>query len=225
MSHELRTPLNGIIGFSDIILREAFGAIGQKRYLDYARDIHESGTHLLALINDILDVSKAEAGRIELLDGLVEIPDLFNSCVRLVRPRADEAKIDVVVMPVDHLPRLQADGLRLKQVLINLLSNAVKFTSSGGRVTLSGDINDNGDAVLRVEDTGVGMAPEDIPKALSPFGQLEQSLARRHAGTGLGLPLSKALVELHGGRLEITSKPGVGTTVSVILPRSRIMPN
>ncbi len=223
MSHELRTPLNAVIGFSDIILREAFGPVGQPRYLDYARDIHESGTHLLALINDILDVSKAEAGRIELLDGLVDVSDLFDSCIRLVRARAAEANIEIILTSVDHMPKLQADGLRLKQVLINLLSNAVKFTPSGGTVTLSGESRNDGSVVLRVADSGVGMSPDDIPKAMSPFGQLEQSLARRHAGTGLGLPLSKALVELHGGRLQIDSDLGKGTTVSIILPADRVL--
>jgi len=223
MSHELRTPLNAIIGFSDIILREAFGPLGQRRYLDYARDIYDSGTHLLALINDILDVSKAEAGRIELLEGLVDITDLFDSCTRLVHARADEAKIELVTGGTDHLPKLQADGLRLKQVLLNLLSNAIKFTPAGGRVTLEAGISEHNGVTLQVADTGIGMAAEDIPKALSPFGQLETDRARRFPGTGLGLPLSKALVELHGGHLHIDSTPGKGTVVTVTLPSARVL--
>ena len=223
MSHELRTPLNAIIGFSEIILREAFGPVGQKRYLDYANDIYESGTHLLALINDILDVSKAEAGRIELLEGLVDITELFDSCVRLVRPRAEEAGVKLIVAPAGAAPKLQGDNLRLKQVLLNLLSNAVKFTPTGGRVTLDTIRGVGGAVVIRVSDTGIGMSPEDIPKALSPFGQLENSLARNHAGTGLGLPLSKALVELHGGQLQIDSEKGRGTTVAIVLPASRVL--
>ena len=223
MSHELRTPLNAIIGFSDIILREAFGPLGQRRYLDYARDIYDSGTHLLALINDILDVSKAEAGRIELLEGLVDITDLFDSCTRLVHARADEAKIELVTGATEELPKLHADGLRLKQVMLNLLSNAIKFTPSGGRVTLDAGLGDHNEVILRVADTGIGMAAQDIPKALSPFGQLETDRARRFPGTGLGLPLSKALVELHGGHLRIDSTPGQGTTVTVTIPAARVL--
>ena len=223
MSHELRTPLNAIIGFSDIIHREAFGPVGERRYLDYARDIHDSGTHLLALINDILDVSKAEAGRIELLETLVDIPELFDSCLRLVRARADEAQLTLAAGPTGHLPNLQADGLRLKQVLLNLLSNAIKFTPPGGHVTLDASVDDQRSLVIRVADTGIGMAPEDIPKALSPFGQLESTRARRYPGTGLGLPLSKALIELHGGKLRIDSEAGRGTTVTVTIPAVRVL--
>jgi PAS domain S-box-containing protein len=223
MSHELRTPLNAIIGFSDIIQREAFGSVGEQRYLDYARDIHDSGAHLLALINDILDVSKAEAGRIELLEGLVDVTELFESCVRLVRARAEEAHVTIEALPTDRLPKLNADGLRLKQVLLNLLSNAIKFTPAGGRVTLDADMGDQKRFVIRVTDTGIGMAPEDIPKALSPFGQLESTRARRYPGTGLGLPLSKALIELHGGELRIESEAGKGTAVIVTLPAARVL--
>ena len=223
MSHELRTPLNAIIGFSDIIRNESFGPIGEKRYLSYATDINDSGTHLLALINDILDVSKAEAGRIELAEGVVDIPALFETSLRLVRPRADEAGVSLVAEPADHLPRLRGDVLRLKQVLINLLSNAIKFTPSGGRVILSAGLSGSSEVYLRVADTGIGMATQDIPKALSPFGQLDSSLARKHHGTGLGLPLSKALVELHGGRLDLQSAIGLGTTVTVYLPAARVL--
>jgi PAS domain S-box-containing protein len=223
MSHELRTPLNAIIGFSDIIQREAFGLVGERRYLDYARDIHDSGAHLLALINDILDVSKAEAGRIELLEGLVDVTELFDSCVRLVRARADEAHVTIEAHPTDRLPKLHADGLRLKQVLLNLLSNGIKFTPAGGRVTLDAHLGDHQKFVIRVTDTGIGMSSEDIPKALSPFGQLESTRARRYPGTGLGLPLSKALIELHGGELSIESEAGKGTTVIVTLPAARVM--
>ena len=223
MSHELRTPLNAIIGFSDIIKKQSFGPVGEKRYLSYAGDINDSGTHLLALINDILDVSKAEAGRIELTEGVVDIPELFETSLRLVRPRADEAGISVVAELAENLPRLRGDTLRLKQVLINLLSNAIKFTPSGGRVILSSGLSGRSEIYLRVTDTGIGMAPQDIPKALSPFGQLDSSLARKHRGTGLGLPLSTALAELHGGRLDLQSAAGGGTTVTVYLPAARVL--
>jgi PAS domain S-box-containing protein len=224
MSHELRTPLNAIIGFSEIIQKEMFGPIGSGRYKDYAVDIHESGTHLLNLINDILDVSKAEAGKIELQESQVLVHELVDASLRLIMPRAREAAVTLAEPHVDHLPPIRADERRLKQVLINLLSNAVKFTAPGGRVTLDAAVDAKRGLVLRVIDTGIGMAAEDIPKALEPFGQVDSKLSRKYEGTGLGLPLSKALVELHGGRLEIESQPGTGTTVSVILPPNRLAP-
>ncbi len=223
MSHELRTPLNAIIGFSEIIEQELFGTIGSPRYKEYARDIHDSGTHLLNLINDILDVSKAEAGKIELQESSVRIGDVIDASIRLVGPRAREGGIKLSLPQYAHLPPLLADERRLKQVLLNLLSNAVKFTPSGGSVTLTANDEGAGGFVIRVIDSGIGMAGEDIPKALEPFGQVDSKLARKYEGTGLGLPLSKALVELHGGSLQIESEPGVGTTVTVVFPASRVV--
>ena len=223
MSHELRTPLNAIIGFSEIIEHELFGAIGSPRYKEYARDIHDSGTHLLKLINDILDVSKAEAGKVELQETRLQIGEVIDASIRLIAPRARESGIELSVLPRRHLPLLLADERRLKQVLLNLLSNAVKFTNAGGRVTLSVDDEGARGLAIRVIDTGIGMASEDIPKALEPFGQVDSKLARKYEGTGLGLPLSKALVELHGGSLRIESELGVGTTVTVIFPASRVI--
>jgi PAS domain S-box-containing protein len=222
MSHELRTPLNAIIGFSEIIQKEMFGPIGSPRYKEYASDIFESGTHLLNLINDILDVSKAEAGKIELQESQVLVKDLVDASLRLIMPRAREAGVTLTDPHVDHLPPLRADERRLKQVLINLLSNAVKFTPAGGRVSLDATIEPDGVAI-RVRDTGIGMEAEDIPKALEPFVQVDSRLSRKYEGTGLGLPLSRALVELHGGRLQIESQPGHGTTVTVLLPVERIV--
>jgi PAS domain S-box-containing protein len=223
MSHELRTPLNAIIGFSEIIEKEIFGPIGSPRYKEYANDIFESGTHLLNLINDILDVSKAEAGKIELQESQILLADLVDSSLRLIMPRAREAGVALAEPHVDHLPPLRADERRLKQVLINLLSNAVKFTPAGGRVSLDATVEPERGLAIRVRDTGIGMAPEEILKAMEPFGQVDSRLARKYEGTGLGLPLSKALVELHGGTLEIESQPGAGTTVTVRLPPERLV--
>jgi PAS domain S-box-containing protein len=222
MSHELRTPLNAIIGFSEIIQQEMFGAIGSPRYKEYASDIHDSGTHLLNLINDILDVSKAEAGKVELQETRVRVSDLIDASSRLVLPRAREAGIHLSLPHVDDLPLVFVDERRLKQVLLNLLSNAVKFTQPGGRVTVEASADQRG-FVMRVIDTGIGIAPADIPKALEPFGQVDSKLSRKYEGTGLGLPLSKGLVELHGGRLELASEVGVGTTVTIVLPPERIV--
>ncbi len=222
MSHELRTPLNAIIGFSEIIQQEMFGAIDSPRYKEYAADIHDSGTHLLNLINDILDVSKAEAGKVELQETRVRVSEVIDASTRLVTARAREAGIHLSLPQVDDLPLLFVDERRLKQVLLNLLSNAVKFTQAGGRVTVEAAIDQRG-FVMRVIDTGIGIAQEDIPKALEPFGQVDSKLSRKYEGTGLGLPLSKGLVELHGGRLELASEVGVGTTVTIILPSERIV--
>jgi signal transduction histidine kinase len=220
MSHELRTPLNAIIGFSEILQQELFGPLGSRRYRDYARDIHDSGTHLLELINDILDVSKAAAGKLELSEDNVRPADLIGAAVRLVSPRAQEGGVILAAAGGSDLPLIHVDERRMKQVLINLLSNAVKFTQAGGRVIVAADADESGVRFI-VRDTGIGMRPEDIPKALSPFGQIDSALARQYAGTGLGLPLAKELVELHGGHLRIDSELGRGTTVTITLPPER----
>jgi signal transduction histidine kinase len=223
MSHELRTPLNAIIGFSDVLAGQVFGPVGDKRYHDYARDIHDSGRHLLNLINDVLDVSKVEFGKVELAEEIVEFPVVVNSCVRLMHERAQAAGVAVAIeLPAD-LPAIRADGRRLKQILINLLSNAVKFTPSGGCITLSAAADATGFR-MSVSDTGIGIAAEDLATALRPFGQIDSRLARKYQGTGLGLPLIKAMAELHGGGLELTSEPGRGTTATVRLPAERMVP-
>jgi PAS domain S-box-containing protein len=222
MSHELRTPLNAIIGFSEIMMGELFGKMGDDRYRDYAKDVHNSGRHLLELINDILDLSKVEAGKLDLHEDDVDVGHVLANCERLVRERAQEAGVVLCVEAGGTLPRLAADETKLKQILLNLLSNAVKFTPAGGRVTLAAALNDAGELALSVRDTGIGMKEEDIPIALQPFRQIDNQLSRKYAGTGLGLPLTRALVEMHDGRLEITSAPGKGTTVIVVLPASRL---
>ncbi len=221
MSHELRTPLNAVIGFSDILTGELFGQLGDRRYRDYAHDIRESGLHLLKLINDVLDVAKIEHGEVDIEDELIDVGAAMDSCVRLVRERAAAAQVRVEVAPHPALPALRGDSRRLKQILINLLSNAVKFTQAGGSVTVAAEADERGYRIS-VSDTGIGIAAEDLATAFRPFGQIDSSLARKYQGTGLGLPLSKAMAELHGGGLELASAPGQGTTATVWLPPERI---
>ena len=224
MSHELRTPLNAIIGFSEIIRDELFGAIENEHYSEYVQDIHESGTHLLGLINDILDVSKLEAGKIDVQDSECSVAQIAESVLRFVRERADHGQVELVLEDLDNLPNLRADEKRLKQIFLNLLSNAVKFTPPGGRVTVRGHASGPDDPMaISIEDTGIGIAPNDIPRALMPFAQIDSQLSRRYEGTGLGLPLTKSLVELHGGTLELESELGAGTTVTVTFPVHRIL--
>ena len=221
MSHELRTPLNAVIGFSEIIKSETFGPVGSAQYRDYAGDIHESGLHLLDLINDILDLSKVESGMEELNEEDVDIADAVRAILILVRGRAEGGDVELVTDIADALPMIRADKRKLKQILLNLASNAIKFTERGGAITVRTWCEEDGGHVLQVVDTGVGMAPEDVPKALAQFGQVGGLDGRPHEGTGLGLPLAKALVEFHGGRFELESALGVGTTVTLRFPRER----
>ncbi|MBF0246726.1 MAG: PAS domain S-box protein [Alphaproteobacteria bacterium] len=222
MSHELRTPLNAVIGFSDIIKHQMFGPVGVGTYLEYAGHIKDSGEHLLNLINDILDVSAIEAGKMELREGEIDIQHVSQSCLRLVGERARKNGLSLLNDVSANLPGLIADERRVKQVIINLLSNAVKFTPKGGEVRLSARMNSRGGLVVAVADTGIGIAQQDMEKVLSPFGQVDSSLARQYEGTGLGLHLTRNLVELHGGHLEIESEVGKGTTVSVHFPPGRL---
>jgi signal transduction histidine kinase len=224
MSHELRTPLNAVIGFSEIIRKEMFGPVGVREYKEYAGDINASGLHLLELINDILDMSKAEAGKLDLHESPVLLPKAVASCLRLTEERACSGGVTVVNAVADDMPALWADERRVKQLLINLLSNAVKFTPQGGQVTVECTIADDGSLTLAVADTGIGMAPHDVQRALRPFEQIDASLDRRFEGTGLGLPIVKSLIELHGGKLEIDSEVGVGTRVSLRFPPDRTIP-
>lgn len=220
ISHELRTPLNAIIGFSDIIKNEVIAALENKKYHDYISDIHSSGVHLLSLINDILDYSKAEAGKLELEVSEVNATKLVQNSMRLVSPRAETAKVTLT----DALPKEQiimiTDSKKFKQILLNLLSNAVKFTQSGGEVKITAwrDLSDDSYS-FEVKDTGIGIAPKDISRAMSPFGQVDSALSRKYEGTGLGLPLTKKFVEIMGGKFTIESEVGKGTTVTFKLPR------
>jgi len=223
MSHELRTPLNAVIGFSEIMRDELLGPLGDKRYSQYARDIHGSGAHLLEIINDILDLSKIEAGKHDLVEETVELPAVVKSCLILLGERAHSAGVTLVQRLPDGLPSLRADSRKVKQILLNLLTNAVKFTRSGGSVTVSAARRASGDIAFAVTDTGIGIEPEDFERVMAPFGQVDSGLGRKYEGTGLGLPLARAFAELHGGTLELDSVPGEGTTVTVVLPKERVI--
>jgi signal transduction histidine kinase len=221
MSHELRTPLNAIIGFSEVLGTEMLGPIGQPRYREYANDIHGAGRHLLALINDILDLSKAAAGKFELDCEEIAPADIVAECLRLTRGKAHEGGLRLTSELAPGLPNLVVDRLRFKQALLNLCSNAIKFTPPGGTVHVSADVAQDGGFVLAVRDSGIGMTPEQIPVALEPFRQVASPFARNAEGTGLGLALVKSLIECHDGRLEIESALHRGTTVRLVLPPER----
>ncbi len=223
MSHELRTPLNAIIGFSDMIHKQIFGEIGNEKYPEYAKNIKDSGEHLLELINDVLDLSKVEAGKLELSEKEVDVARVMRSSVNLTSKLAEAGGLMVLCQIPDDLPLLFADALKVKQIIINLLSNAVKFTEAGGDILIGAEIDRDGSFIIQVRDTGIGIAADDIPKALSPFMQVESSMDRKYEGTGLGLPLTKKLAELHGGSLTLQSEPGGGTLVTVSFPAERIV--
>jgi two-component system, cell cycle sensor histidine kinase PleC len=222
MSHELRTPLNAIIGFSQLMAEEVMGPLGSARYTSYARDIAASGQHLLRIISDILDVSKLEAGKLELEEEQVDVPLMIRDLLHLVIERARALDIGIDLEVPSGLPRLKADALKLKQILLNLITNAIKFSQPGARVKVRVSLETDG-MHLRVIDHGIGMDQEEIKTALTRFGQVASPWSRKHDGTGLGLPLAMGLVELHEGRLVIDSVKGKGTTVTVILPLSRVV--
>lgn len=218
VSHELRTPLNAIIGFSEVMTQEVFGPVGSDRYRDYASDIRQSGVHLLGVINDLLDYSKLEAGRLELHLEEVSVNQLVDKCVRIMHGSAESEKVTLIAKEFDLDDTVIGDAQKITQIILNLVSNAIKFTPSGGVVSLL--LEDRADTVqIQVTDSGIGMSTADIELALSPFGQVDSALNRTQMGTGLGLPLSKSLAELHGGTLVIESAPGEGTTITVSLPR------
>jgi PAS domain S-box-containing protein len=225
MSHELRTPLNAIIGFSELIATQPFGSLGAPRYLEYVEDIKASGHHLLDVINDILDLSKAEAGKFHLRETQFDLADTVATCLRLVRNRAVGAGLELLEEPGEPLPWLRADEKMVKQIVLNLVTNAIKFTPEGGRVAVSVRCDADAGLALVVADTGIGIAAEHMEAALTPFEQIDSSLARRYEGTGLGLPLTKALIELHEGTLSIESAVGVGTTATASFPAERTMNN
>ncbi|MDE2514075.1 MAG: hybrid sensor histidine kinase/response regulator [Alphaproteobacteria bacterium] len=221
MSHELRTPLNAIIGFSEILKQEPLGPLGHPSYRDYVRDVYESGVHLLHIINDILDLSKIEVGKLTLSETPVDLREAIESCMRIVRERADNGGIALVAELAPDLPTFNADERMVKQVLLNLLSNAIKFTPPGGSVRIIARVDDADGLIVQVVDTGIGIAAADIERALQPFEQIDSSLHRKYQGTGLGLPLARSMSELHGGRFAIESTVGQGTTVTVHFPPER----
>lgn len=225
MSHELRTPLNAIIGFSQMFLGQTFGPLGNEKYLEYANDMFNSGTHLLELIDDILDVSAIEAGATELHHVDVNLYRQAKNMIRLIQPRANDGKVTINnTIPPDS-PMLHADERRINQILLNLLSNAVKFTEPGGTIKIGVEGCENGDMELSVLDDGIGMSEVDLKHAMTPFGQVNRGAASgKHEGVGLGLPLTLSLVKLHGGTMDIESAPGQGTRVIIRFPKEQVIP-
>jgi len=224
MSHELRTPLNAIIGFSEMFAAELFGKLPNPEYITYSRFIYEGAQHLLAMIKEILDFSKMQTGAVTLEDDAISLPQSVESCLQ---PFADQFRAKGLALDVDvspSLPSLRADDVRFRQILTSLVSNAVKFTATGGRIRVGAMLDGTGAIVLSISDTGIGMRESDIPKAIAPFAQLDDSFAKRHAGIGLGLPLAKGLVEIHGGTLTVESEFGRGTTVTIRFPPGRTLP-
>ncbi len=222
MSHELRTPLNAVIGFSEIIANEILGPVGTPAYIEYARNIQESGVHLLSLINDLLDLAKIESGRFELTEELLDVAEVAENVTRLIATDAAAKQLDVRTDIQPGLPRLRADHRATKQMLLNLLSNAVKFTPKGGRVVIRAAYLDTGLA-LAVEDNGVGIAPADLERVLSPYGRAGVSADTASPGTGLGLSIVRSLIEVHGGSIDVVSMPEAGTTVTLLFPPERLV--
>jgi signal transduction histidine kinase len=221
MSHELRTPLNAIIGFSEIINGQLFGPLGNEKYADYSGDILRSGRHLLAVINDVLDLSKSEAGKMSMSVRELDMRDVLDDCAAMVREQCMAAGLAFETSGLDaHMP-MTGDPAKLRQIFLNLLSNAIKFTEKGGTVSLSAEMRD-GCVAVTVADTGIGMDPEDLEIAFQPFAQVDNRLERRYEGTGLGLPLTRALVDLHEAAMAIDSARGKGTRITIIFPRGAL---
>jgi|GEM_PF-798705 PAS domain S-box-containing protein len=223
MSHELRTPLNAIIGFADTIRRELYGPLANGKYGEYAEDIYFSGEHLLDIINDVLDVSAVESGRLELQETEADLDACCASVMSIVKPRAEDSGIQLDTGRMTGLPRLFIDERRFKQVFINIVANAIKFTPEGGRISIAPKLTSDGAFEIRIADTGIGMNEDDIALALKPFGQVKNAMKMESEGTGLGLPLSAALMEMHGGSLSLESAPGKGTAVTLHVPMIRVI--
>lgn len=231
ISHEIRTPLNAILGFSEVIMEERFGPIGNPRYKDYISDIHTSGAHVINLVNDMLDISKIEAGQLDLSFAAVDLGEVLKECVALMQPQANEARVIIRTSLSEDLPRIVADAKTVRQIALNLLSNSIKFTAEGGQVIVSAVLEKDGDLILRVRDTGIGMNERDIETAMEPFRQVDSANAplsrgsnsRSSGGTGLGLPLTKALVEANRAEFSIESTPAKGTLIKVVFPNTRVL--
>jgi PAS domain S-box-containing protein len=221
ISHEIRTPLNAVLGFSEVILNEQFGALGNDRYREYMRDIHASGAHLVSLINDLLDLSKIEAGKLDLVFASVNLNELVRGCVALMQPQANQQRIIIRSSLAPRLPPVTADARSVRQIVLNLLSNSIKFTGAGGQVIVSTAATERGEAVLRVRDTGHGMTEKEIETAMEPFRQLATSTRWGSGGTGLGLPLTKALAEANRAGFAIRSAKDAGTLVEIAFRAAR----
>ncbi len=223
MSHELRTPLNAILGFSEVMKDQHLGPVHNARYLSYAGDIHSSGRHLLAIINDVLDLAKIEAGKMSLDNAAkFELVPMLDSCLAMLKGRSEKYGVTVHNEITEDGLQLRAVERMIRQIVINLVGNAIKFTPPGGTAHLSGQLRGDGGYEIAVRDTGVGMSEKEMANALTPFGQNENRFTGKHEGTGLGLPLAKAMLELHEGTLTMSSVPNVGTTVTMIFPAARI---
>ncbi len=225
ISHEIRTPLNAMTGFAEVMMAERFGPIGNERYRDYLKDIHGAGTHLVSLLNDMLDLSKVESGKLDLSFGNVGVNDLTQQCVGIMQPQANRARIIIRTSLTPALPQVVADERSLRQIVLNLLANSIKFTGPGGQVIVSTAVSDSSEVVLRVRDTGVGMSEKDIEAALEPFRQVATSGSWGSGGTGLALPLTKALAEANRANFHIKSAPNAGTLVEIAFPPSRVVTN
>jgi len=221
-SHELRTPLNAIIGFSATLKAEVFGELANDKQREYIADIHDSSLHLLSLINDLLDASAIEAGKLELHETTVQVEEVLEATIRMVRPLAERQGVAIQTHISGDLPSLLADERRFKQIMLNLLSNAIKFTPKGKTISVEAQVNGNKILQTRVCDSGIGMTDEELKKALTPFGQVKGNGAGANEGTGLGLPLTVELVQAHGATLDIDSKKGVGTTATVSFSPERL---
>ena len=222
VSHEIRTPLNAIIGFAEVIMEERFGPVGNERYKDYLRDIHASGTHVMSLVNDLLDLSKIEAGKMELAVDAVDANKIISECVAIMQPQASRERVIMRLSLAPRLPHIKADERSLRQIVLNLLSNAVKFNEPGGQVIVASATTEDGKVVIRIRDTGPGMSDADITAALEPFRQLSTSRSTS-SGTGLGLPLTKALVEANEASFTLRSKVDQGTMAEVAFPPARVL--
>ena len=225
ISHEIRTPLNAMTGFAEVMMTERFGPIGNERYREYLKDIHGAGTQLVSLLNDLLDLSKVETGKLDLSFGNVGVNDLTQQCVGIMQPQANRARIIIRTSLTPALPQVVADERSLRQIVLNLLANSIKFTGPGGQVIVSTAVSDSSEVVLRVRDTGVGMSEKDIEAALEPFRQVATSGSWGSGGTGLALPLSKALAEANRANFHIKSAPNAGTLVEIAFPPSRVVTN
>jgi signal transduction histidine kinase len=223
VSHEIRTPLNAVIGFSEVMLEERFGPVGSERYRQYLRDIHTSGEHLMSLLNDLLDLSKIEAGKMELSFGEVDLNDVVQQCLAIMQPQANQGRIIVRTSLPLSLPKVVADIRSVRQVVLNLMSNAIKFTDPGGQIIVSTLYEPSGEVSLRVRDTGRGMDAADVELALEPFRRVPTTLNQVITGTGLGLPLTKALVEANRAQFGLESTPGEGTLAMMTFPSQRVL--
>ncbi|MGN6461762.1 MAG: sensor histidine kinase, partial [Pseudolabrys sp.] len=223
VSHDIRSPLNTIIGFSEVMIDERFGAIGNERYRDYLKDIHAAGEHLITLLNDLLDLSKIETGKLDLTFSSLGLNDLVQQCVAMLQAQANRGRVIIRTALADTLPQVVADARSVRQIILNLLSNSLKLTGAGGQVIVSTALTDRGDVALRVRDTGSGMSDAELAQALEPFRELATTPRWGARGTGLGLPITKALAEATHAEFHISSTNGSGTLAEVVFPAPRLL--